>query len=154
MENVFTLRLVLSRKHFWHGWLLEVCFLLQDNFFSFKSHHLETLAEYNLQQLLNEFSSAGDYVLIDAAAREALLKEITYQHDGMVSANEAKSIGKQAGADLLIFGAVRMKPKSRGGKTIKQYSINIRMTDLERGIEVLRVRTKINKFSKKSSVGW
>ncbi len=105
-------------------------------------------------ELLNEFSSSGDFILIDAASREKLLKEIQYQNDGMVNPRQVKSIGKQAGADLLIFGAVRMKPKSRKGKTIKDYSVNIRMTDLERGVEVLRTRVKVHKYSDQSSTGW
>lgn len=105
-------------------------------------------------ELLTEFSMGGDFILIDAAARNKLLEEIQYQNDGMVDPNQAKSIGKAAGADLLVFGAIRMQPKSRGGKTIKEYSVNIRMTDIEKGIEVLRVRTKINKFSDKASSGW
>jgi len=105
-------------------------------------------------ELLNEFSAAGSFVLIDAAAREKLLKEIQYQNDGMVDPKEAKSIGKQSGADLLVFGAVRMDPKSRDGKTIKEYSVNMRMTDLEKGIEVLRTRSKVNKYSEQSSTGW
>ena len=105
-------------------------------------------------EMLNEFSAAGDYILIDAASREKLLKEIRYQNDGMVDPRQSKSIGKAAGADLLIFGAVRMKPKSRDGKTIKDYSVNIRMTDLEKGIEVLRTRVKVHKFSDQSSTGW
>ena len=105
-------------------------------------------------ELLNEFSASGEYILIDAAAREKILNEIQYQNDGMVDPAQIKSIGKQAGADLLIFGAVRMKPKSRGGKTIKEYSVNLRMTDIESAIEVLRTRVKINKFSDKKSMGW
>jgi penicillin-binding protein activator len=105
-------------------------------------------------ELLNEFSMSGDYVLIDAAQRDAILKEIQYQNDGMVDPTQIKTIGKQAGADLLIFGAIRMKPKSRKGKTIKEYSVNMRMTDLESGVEVLRTRSKLNKFSSKSSMGW
>lgn len=105
-------------------------------------------------ELLNEISASGDFVLVDAQAREALLKEITYQNDGMVDPRTAKSIGKQTGADLLIFGNVYMEPQSRDGKTIKQYSVNYRMTDLEKGIEVMRGRTKLSKFSEKSSLGW
>lgn len=105
-------------------------------------------------EMLNEFSASGDYILIDAAARDKILNEIQYQNDGMVNPSQIKSIGKQAGADLLIFGAVRMKAKSRGGKTIKEYSVNIRMTDIENGIEVLRTRVKVNKFSDKASTGW
>lgn len=111
------------------------------------------IGDFN-DELLTEFSSSGDFVLIDADAREKLLKEIQYQNDGMVDSGQIKNIGKQAGADLLIFGAVRMQPQSRDGKTIKEYSVNIRMTDLEKGIEVLRTRTKVNKYSEQSSTGW
>lgn len=106
-------------------------------------------------ELLNEFSASGDFVLVDAAARNRLLEEITYQNDGMVDAATAKKIGKQIGADLLIFGNIYMQPQSRNGKTIKEYAINLRMTDLEKGVEVLRVRDRsINKYSERSSIGW
>ena len=105
-------------------------------------------------EFLNEISQTGDFVLVDAQAREAILKEITYQNDGMVDPRTAKSIGKQTGADLIIFGNVYMKPASRKGKTIKQYAVNIRMTDIEKGIEVLRTRAKLSKYSKKGGMGW
>ncbi|OIQ19006.1 MAG: hypothetical protein BM556_06900 [Bacteriovorax sp. MedPE-SWde] len=105
-------------------------------------------------ELLNEFSSSGEFILIDQEARDKLLKEIQYQNDGMVDPRQAKMIGKQAGADLLVFGSVRMQPRSRGGKTIKQYSVNIRMTNLETAIEVLRTRAKVQKYSEQSGSGW
>lgn len=105
-------------------------------------------------ELLNELSASGEYVLIDAKARDKILKEITYQNEGMVDPKTVKSIGKQTGADLMIFGNVYMKPESRDGKTIKQYTVNLRMTDIETAEEVARTRAKIDKFSEKSSVGW
>jgi hypothetical protein len=105
-------------------------------------------------ELLNEFSSSGEFILIDQESRDKLLKEIKYQNDGMVDSRQAKKIGKQAGADLLVFGNVRMQPRSRGGKTIKQYSVNIRMTNLQSAIEVLRTRVKVQKYSEKSGSGW
>ncbi|MBT5093020.1 MAG: hypothetical protein HOM21_02180 [Halobacteriovoraceae bacterium] len=83
-----------------------------------------------------------------------MLKEITYQHDGMVDPKTAAKVGNQTGAQLMIFGNIYMKPRSRKGKTIKQYSVNIRMTNLSKGTEVLRVRTKLNKFSEKGGAGW
>ncbi len=106
------------------------------------------------EAFLNELSMSGDYILVDAQAREKILKEITYQNDGMVDPSQAKMIGKQSGADLMIFGNIIMKPAARGGKTIKEYSVNLRMTDIEKGVEVLRVRAKINKFSDQKSTGW
>lgn len=105
-------------------------------------------------EFLNELSQSGDFVLVDAAARENILKEVTYQNDGMVDPKTAKRVGKQIGADLMIFGNVSMKPESRDGKTIKQYSVNIRMTDIEKAIEVMRARTKLDKFSEQKKLGW
>lgn len=105
-------------------------------------------------ELLNELSLSGEFELVDNQARESILKEITYQNDGMVDPSTAKKIGKQTGADVMIFGNVYMKPEKRNGKTIKEYSVNIRMTDIERGTELLRTRTKVFKYSEKSAVGW
>jgi curli biogenesis system outer membrane secretion channel CsgG len=96
----------------------------------------------------------GEFELVDNQAREKILGEITYQNDGMVDPATAKKIGKQTGADIMIFGNVYMKPERRSGKTIKEYSVNVRMTNIETATEVLRTRTKVNKYSEKSAVGW
>jgi len=105
-------------------------------------------------EFLNELSLSGDFVLVDAQSREKILKEVTYQNDGMVDPSTAKSIGKQTGADLMIFGNIYMRPETRDGKTIKEYAVNLRMTDIEKGIEVLRVRAKTYKYSKRSGSAW
>jgi uncharacterized protein (TIGR02722 family) len=105
-------------------------------------------------ELLNELSMSGEFELVDNQAREKILKEVTYQNDGMVDPATAKKIGKQTGADIMIFGNVYMKPEKRDGKTIKEYSVNIRMTNIETATEVLRTRTKVFKYSEKSKVGW
>ena len=105
-------------------------------------------------ELLNEFSASGDFVLIDEKARDRLIKEIKYQHDGMVKPEDIKKIGKASGADLIIFGDVRMKPETLKGKTVKDYSVNMRMTDIESGEEVFRSRYKTSKYSKRSGTGW
>lgn len=105
-------------------------------------------------ELLTEFHNSGQYVLIDSSSRKAILEEITYQNDGMVEEGQIKQIGKQAGADLIVFGNIYMHHATRKGKTIKQYSVNLRMTDIETGVEVVRVRTKTSKYSEQSKSGW
>lgn len=105
-------------------------------------------------ELLNELSMSGEFELVDNQAREKILKEVTYQNDGMVDPATAKKIGKQTGADIMIFGNVYMKPEKRDGKTIKEYSVNIRMTNIETATEVLRTRTKVFKYSEKSAMSW
>jgi len=97
--------------------------------------------------LLEKMSNSDTFTLIDAAKREHILKEITYQNDGMVDPKQAKKVGKQSGADVMIFGDINMKPETRDGKTIKTYTINLRLTDIESSEEICRAREKINKYS-------
>ena len=58
--------------------------------------------------------------------------------------------------DQMSWGPIFKKQSlgKKDGKTIKQYSINIRMTDIEKGVEVMRVRTKLSKYSEESKYGW
>lgn len=107
-----------------------------------------------MDEFLTELSMTGDYVLIDKEQRDAILKEITFQNDGMVNVKEAKQIGRMSGADLIIFGDVRENSNTLDGKTVKEYSVNVRMTDIEKGYEVLRARFVSSKTSKRSSFGW
>jgi hypothetical protein len=58
--------------------------------------------------LLEQISNSDQFTLIDASRRDALLKEITYQNDGMVDPSQAKKVGKQSGADVIIFGDINM----------------------------------------------
>jgi hypothetical protein len=113
----------------------------------FPAHDME-------EAFLEKISDSDTFTLIDAKQREALLKEITYQNDGMVNPAQAKKIGKQSGADALLFGTVNMDPKTRDGKTVKTYTVNFRLTDLENGEELVRTRAKINKISKQKGTGW
>ena len=105
-------------------------------------------------ELLNEFSASGDYTIIDNQGRDKILKEVKYQAEGMVDSSQMIQIGKQTGADLIILGAVRMNPETRDGKTLKQYTVNLRMTNLKTSEEVLRVRSKAQKYSAQAKSGW
>ncbi len=111
------------------------------------------IADMN-DELLNEFSASGEYTIIDNQGRDKILKEIKYQAEGMVDSSQMIQIGKQTGADLIILGAVRMNPETRDGKTLKQYTVNLRMTNLKTSEEVLRVRSKAQKYSEQAKSGW
>ncbi len=111
------------------------------------------IADMN-DELLNEFSASGEYTLIDNQGRDKILKEVKYQAEGMVDPAQMVQIGKQTGADLIILGSVRMNPETRDGKTLKQYTVNMRMTNLKTSEEVLRVRSKAQKYSEQAKSGW
>jgi penicillin-binding protein activator len=105
-------------------------------------------------ELLNEFSASGEYTIIDNQGRDKILKEVKYQAEGMVDPAQMVQIGKQTGADIIILGSVRMNPEMRDGKTLKQYTVNMRMTNLKTSEEVLRVRSKSQKYSEQAKSGW
>jgi hypothetical protein len=113
----------------------------------FPAHDLE-------EALLVKLSDSEDFTMIDAKQREALLKEITYQNDGSVKPEDIKKVGRQSGADAILFGTVNMDPKRRDGKTVKEYAVNFRLTALESSEELVRTRKVVNKFSKQSGTGW
>jgi len=107
------------------------------------------IADMN-EKLLTALFDKGDFKIIDKEARAAILAEITYQNDGMVDPAQAKKIGRQSGADIAIFGAIRMQPKTLSGKTIKEYSVNLRITELETSDVVFMGSYDIQKYSKRS----
>ncbi|MBR2141301.1 MAG: hypothetical protein IJ853_02995 [Rickettsiales bacterium] len=99
-------------------------------------------------KLLNEFFDSGEFDLISVKDRDRILKEIKYQNSGMVKQSDIKSIGKASGADLILSGEVVMEDKRLGGKTLKEYSLSIRLTDIESGEEVSRALYETTKYSK------
>jgi penicillin-binding protein activator len=113
----------------------------------FPAHDLE-------EALLVKLSDSEDFTLIDAKQREALKKEIHYQNDGNVRPEDIKKLGRESGADAILFGTVNMDPKRRDGKTVKEYAVNFRLTDLQSTEELVRTRKVVNKFSKQSGSGW
>ena len=100
-------------------------------------------------EFLNEVSDSGDFTLINAKARDKILKEIRYRNDGMIKASDIKKIGRRTGAELLMIGVVRMNPKTLNGKTIKEYAVNVRLLDIETGDEVGRFRQIVSKYPKR-----
>lgn len=99
-------------------------------------------------KILDYFFESGDFDVIDQKNRKKLLEEIRYQNSGMVKEEDIKSIGKASGADLILFGEVIMDEKRMGGQTLKEYSVVIKLTDIESGEEVSRVTYETTKYSK------
>jgi hypothetical protein len=105
-------------------------------------------------KILNELFETGDFDLISAKDRDRIIKEIKYQNSGMVKASDIKSIGKASGADLMLNGEIIMEDKILDGKTLKEYSVNIRLIDIESGEEVARALYETTKYSKRKKIGW
>ncbi|MDR2760570.1 MAG: penicillin-binding protein activator LpoB [Rickettsiales bacterium] len=105
-------------------------------------------------KILNDLFETGDVDLVSAKDRDKILGEIKYQNNGMVKSQDVKSIGKASGADIMLFGEVIMEEKKLGGKTLREYSISLRLTDIESGEEISRALFETTKYSKRKKIGW
>ncbi len=105
-------------------------------------------------KLLSKLLENGDFRVVDNVKRGAILKELVYQNGGIVDPNQAKKIGKQTGADIAIFGSISMAPKTLEGRTVKEYSVNLRMTELETSDVIWMGSYDLSKYSKRSGSKW
>lgn len=99
-------------------------------------------------KILDKFFETGDFDVIDQKNRKKLLEEIKYQNSGMVKESDIKSIGKASGADIILFGEVIMDEKRMGGQTLKEYTLTIKLTEIESGDEISRATYEVTKYSK------
>jgi len=66
----------------------------------------------------------------------------------------AKSMGKELGADYMIFGEINTITDRRGGKKIKYYQVNLELHNIETGEIVWIGEKKIKKFIQQKSRTW
>ncbi len=105
-------------------------------------------------KLLSHLLENGSFKIIDNKKRDMINAEIKYQNSGMVDPMQAKKIGKQTGADLAIFGSIIMNPKTLDGKTVKEYSVNLRITELETSDVIWMGSYDTTKYSDRSALRW
>ena len=110
------------------------------------------IADFN-ERLLTAIFNLGDFRVVDRDARAAILAEIVYQNDGMVDPAQARQIGRQTGAEVAVFGAIRMQPHSLRGRTVREYSVNLRITELETSDVVFMGTYNIQKASVQRRLG-
>ncbi len=103
--------------------------------------------------LLKQISRTGDFVLIDRAQTEKINDELKYQRGGTVVAKDIQKI-EETGADTLIFGEITMEPIRDGGQTVKEYTVNIRMTNIRTKEEIARMDYSVTKYTKRGALSW
>jgi hypothetical protein len=91
----------------------------------------KTLSDYIFEEFWIYFEDNSSLVLVDRKNLELISKEMGYQLSGQVSDNSAKSIGKQFGAQTLLYGKL-----TRLGN---EYRLSVYATDVERATSSLRV---------------
>ncbi len=100
-------------------------------------------------ELFATISNDGRFILIEKEDSDVLLKEIAYTQDGNVKNSDKKNIGKQSGADLLIFGQANVSKTMELTNLTKNYFFTFKITDIETGERLLM---SVYKMSKKYTI--
>jgi hypothetical protein len=90
----------------------------------------KTLSDYIFEEFWINFEDNSSLVLVDRKNLELISKEMDYQLSGQVSDDSAKSIGRQFGAQTLLYGKL-----TRLGN---EYRLSVYATDVERATSSLR----------------
>jgi hypothetical protein len=90
----------------------------------------QLLSDYILEELWIRFEDSTSFTLVDRSNLELLQKEIQYQLSGEVSDESAQSIGKQLGAQMLIYG--KISPLGA------EYRLVVHATDVEKAVTSIR----------------
>ena len=82
--------------------------------------------------------------------RDAILKEIQYQNSGAVRSDQAKQLGQQLAADVLLSGEITAIENRRGGKKLVTYQISMTLTNIKTAEDIWVGAKKIRKKFKRS----
>lgn len=87
-------------------------------------------------------------------ANPEMLENLDYQtNSGVVSKKTAKSVGKQVGADYLLYGEVDSIVKKAGGTTDVYYRLTLNLVDVETGLIEWSDEKEIRKQSSRALFG-
>jgi hypothetical protein len=95
----------------------------------------QALSDYIFEELWIHFEDSRSFALVDRRNLELIQRELEYQYSGNVSEESAQSIGKQFGAQTLVYG----KMTRLGG----EYRLVIHATDVERAVTSIRAAAVI-----------
>jgi len=86
---------------------------------------------------------------------EEMIDQLRYQSEsGMVDPKTRTAIGKQVGADLMLYGDIISIVKSANRKKDVYYKISLELADLKTGLIEWSEEKEIRKQAKKAVFGW
>lgn len=130
----------------------EKPFLLVDDVENRTDEHIDTKAM--MEAIRDEVINSGKIRFIEGQQRDKILKEIKYQSEsGMVAQEKAKKKGKQIGSDFLLHGAISSQVHTQKGLKTITYQPILQLTNLETAEIVWSQKYDIKKRFNRSSAG-
>jgi len=117
------------------------------------SEHIDT--ESVTDTISNKVLRSGKFRFVDMTKVEAVKKQLDFQGDsGMVNESTAVNMGRQIGAEYMMYGNLSSIVKRGGGDKDVYYKFTLKVMHLESGIVEWSDEKEIRKTKKKSMFGF
>ncbi|MGB0894806.1 MAG: penicillin-binding protein activator LpoB [Parashewanella sp.] len=116
------------------------------------SEHIDT--ESITDSISNRLLRSGKFRFVDMTKVNAVRKQLNYQNNsGMVDPSTAIRLGRQIGAQYMLYGNLSSIVKQASGKKDVYYKMTMRLMDLETGLIEWSDEKQIRKSKTKSLFG-
>lgn len=110
----------------------------------------ESITDTISTRLLN----SGRFRFVDRSRVDAIARELEFQaNSGMVDESKAVRMGRQLGAQLMLYGNISSIVKTAGSTKDVYYKFTMKLTNLETGLVEFQSEKEIRKTRKKSLLG-
>ncbi|ALO33676.1 penicillin-binding protein activator LpoB [Colwellia sp. MT41] len=117
------------------------------------SEHIDT--ESITDSIATKLLRSGKFRFVDMDRVAAARKQLEFQQNsGMVDTNKAMQLGKQVGAQYMLYGNLASIVKSNKDQSDVYYKFTLRLMDLESGLVEWADETEIRKTKEKEFVSW
>ncbi|MFV2058408.1 MAG: penicillin-binding protein activator LpoB [Thiohalomonadales bacterium] len=116
------------------------------------SEHIDT--ESVTDTISSKILRSGKFRFVDMTKVAAVQKQMEFQNEsGMVSETSAMNVGRQIGAEYMMYGNLSSIKKSSGGNKDVYYKFTLKVMHVESGIVEWSDEKEIRKTSSKSMFG-
>lgn len=98
---------------------------------------------------------SGKFRFVDMSAVDSVKTQLRYQQDsGLVDPATAVKVGRQIGAQYMLYGSISSIVKKAGSTTDTYYLITMKLLNLQTGIVEWMDQKQIRKTATRSLFGW
>lgn len=110
----------------------------------------ESITDTISTKLLN----SGRFRFVDMTKVDAIAKQMDYQkNSGFVDETKSVQMGRQLGAQFMLYGNFSAIQKSAGSTRDVYYKFTMKLTNIESGLVEFQAEKEIRKTKKKSLIG-
>lgn len=114
--------------------------------------HIDT--ESVTDTISTKLLNSGRFRFVDMTRVDAVAKQLDYQkNSGMVDESKSVQMGRQVGAQFMLYGNFSSIQKTSGSTKDVYYKFTMKLTNLESGLVEFQSEKEIRKTKKKSMFG-